>query len=250
MPVSEKTRKILWVKAGGRCSICQEQLVTDPEAAEDDPSVYGEECHIVAHSGDGPRGEDTGEVDDPDGYKNLILLCRKHHKQVDDQTAYFTVQRLRQIKCDHEAREAARGGPVRLIPDPNKPTPRVLKICYNGELLWEHLCASYSFYPEWPEGLNDEQGEAVTVLLDELRDWLDIAKELSYAEGRKAAKGLGESVSELARLGIFTGVRDHNMLLVGGEGEPTTWRSFDIELQRVVEATLAEQDGTPVKAKV
>ena len=40
------------------------------------------------------------------------------------------------------------------------------------------------------------------------------------------------------------------MLLVGGEGEPTAWRSFDIELQRVVEATLAEQDGTPFKAKV
>jgi hypothetical protein len=245
MPVSEKTRKVLWVKAGGRCSICQEQLVTDPEAAEDDPSVYGEECHIIAQSRGGPRADD---IDDLDGYGNLILLCRKHHKQVDDKLAHFTVERLRQIKRDHEAREAARGGPVRLIPDPANPTPRVLTICFTGEPLWSHLCASYSFFPSWPEGLDDAQGDAVDALLDELSDWLDVAKELSYAEGRKAAKALGERVSELARLGIFTGVRPRNLLVAGGPEEPTRWRAFEVEFQRVTDAQLADANGTPSKA--
>jgi hypothetical protein len=203
MPVSEKTRKVLWAKAGGRCSICQEQLVTDAEAAEVDLSVYGEECHIVAQSLGGPGADEI----DVDGYGNLILLCRKHHKQVDNQLAHFTVERLRQIKRDHEAREAARGGPVRLIPDPTHPTPRVLNLCFTGDPPWSHLCASYSLYPSWPEGLDEAQGNAVDALLDELRDWLDVANELSCAEGRKAPKALGERISELVRLGIFTGVR-------------------------------------------
>lgn len=70
----------LWVKAGGRCSICRDQLVTEGTDT-DDPSVFGEEAHIVARGQSGPR---AGKVTDIDAYDNLILLCRKHHKQVDD----------------------------------------------------------------------------------------------------------------------------------------------------------------------
>jgi hypothetical protein len=79
--ISDKTRKTLWAKAGGRCSICQQQLVTDAEAADDEPSVFGEECHIVARSPGGPRAGQI-EDEDPDGYRNLILLCelcRRRH---------------------------------------------------------------------------------------------------------------------------------------------------------------------------
>src|SRR5580658_10128565 len=102
MPITNRTRKILWIKAGGRCSMCNEQLATD-STEEDDPSVFGEECHIVAQSSGGPRAD---EIADPDGYENLILLCRKHHKQVDDQRSHFTVGLLRRIKSEHEQREA------------------------------------------------------------------------------------------------------------------------------------------------
>jgi hypothetical protein len=107
MSITDRTRKILWVKAGGRCSICRVQLVT--EATEvDDPSVFGEEAHVVAQSPNGPR---AGDVADVDAYDNLILLCRKHHKQIDDQVAYFTVERLRSIKREHEGWAANYGEP-------------------------------------------------------------------------------------------------------------------------------------------
>ncbi len=247
MSVTDKTRKTLWVKAGGRCSMCQQQLVTDAEAAEDEPSVLGEECHIVARSPGGPRAE---EIENPDGYHNLILLCRKHHKQVDDQQAHFTVERLRQLKRDHEAREAARSGPVRLIADPTKRTPKVLTICFSGEPLWSHLSGSHSFYPSWPEGLDEAQADAMDGLLDEVRDWLDVASELSYSEGRKAARALGERVRELAGLGLLVGVRQRYMLLTGGvDAEPSRWRSFDIEFHRASEAELADKDGNPLAAE-
>ncbi len=65
----------------------------------DDPSVFGEEAHIVSQAPNGPR---AGKVANFDAYDNLILLCRKHHKQVDDQVSYFTVERLRSIKREHE----------------------------------------------------------------------------------------------------------------------------------------------------
>jgi hypothetical protein len=71
MSITPRTRKVLWVKAGGRCSMCHEQLAT-AAADEDDPSIFGEECHIVARSPGGPRATD---IPDTDGYDNLILLC-------------------------------------------------------------------------------------------------------------------------------------------------------------------------------
>lgn len=98
MSISERTRKILWVKAGGRCSICRVQLVTEGTGT-DDPSVFGEEAHIVAQAPSGPR---AGQVVNVDSYDNLILLCSKDHKRVDDQVGHYTVDRLRQIKRSHE----------------------------------------------------------------------------------------------------------------------------------------------------
>jgi hypothetical protein len=198
----------------------------------------------------GQRGPRAGQIEDedPDGYRNLILLCRKHHKQVDDQEAYFTVERLHQIKRDHEAREAARSGPTRLITDPTKPTPKVLTICFTGQTLWEHLNCSHSFFPSWPESLNDAQHDAVAAFLDEVRDWLEVSSEMSYTQGREAAKELGERIKELASLGLFVGVRQRHLLLTGGEAEPSRWRAFDIQFQRMTEAELASADGTPYAA--
>jgi hypothetical protein len=44
----------------------------------------------------------AGKVIDVDSYGNLILLCSRDHKRVDDQVAYFTVERLKTIKQEHE----------------------------------------------------------------------------------------------------------------------------------------------------
>jgi hypothetical protein len=237
MPITDRTRKILWIKAGGRCSICNEQLATDA-TGEDDPSVFGEECHIVARSPGGPRAADIADID---GYDNLILLCRKHHKQVDDQRSSFTVERLKAIKQEHENREANRSGPVRLIPDPTKPTPRVLKLCMTGEDLWYAVDGSMSFNPSWPGGLADEQGDAVDELLDELRDLMDVADELSYRDKRDAGKRLGEYILRLASVGLLVVTRKRYLLLTGGvSGDPSSWRSVDIEFQPVNKARLGD----------
>jgi hypothetical protein len=99
MAISDRTRKTLWARAGGRCSLCRILLVTD-STGTDAASVFGQEAHIVAQSPGGPR---AGQVAEVDSYDNLILLCSKDHKRVDDQPEFFTVAVLMAIKRGHEA---------------------------------------------------------------------------------------------------------------------------------------------------
>jgi hypothetical protein len=96
-----KTTKMLWGRAAQRCSICRNELVID-SSETDDESLIGDMCHMVAESDDGPRGDPAFPVDQRDSYGNLILLCRNHHKQVDDQVEEFSVPRLNEIKAAHE----------------------------------------------------------------------------------------------------------------------------------------------------
>ena len=103
MPISIKTQKMLWGRAASRCSFpeCRRQLVLDATET-DDESLVGEACHIIAHELGGPRGDSPLTEDQRDKYGNLILLCRVHHKQVDDQPLTYTPERLLDFKTDHE----------------------------------------------------------------------------------------------------------------------------------------------------
>jgi hypothetical protein len=101
MTISDRTRKLLWGRAGNRCAICRQELtISGTEGGRD--SIVGEECHIVAREPEGPRGVSDLTDQQRDGYENLILLCNVHHKQIDDQVAIFPVDRLKTIKLHHE----------------------------------------------------------------------------------------------------------------------------------------------------
>lgn len=103
MGISTKTHKMLWGRSGNRCAFpdCKLVLVMD-ETETDDPSVIGEESHIVARSPVGPRGESDLTEEQRDMYGNLILLCSVHHKLIDDQPREYSVDRLHTIKRNHE----------------------------------------------------------------------------------------------------------------------------------------------------
>lgn len=86
MTISVKSRKLLWGNAANRCSFpeCKKKLVMD-ETETDDVSIIGEECHIIAREDGGPRGNPKLSKDRRDLYNNLVLMCRNHHKVIDDQ---------------------------------------------------------------------------------------------------------------------------------------------------------------------
>lgn len=248
MPVTDRTRKILWVKAGGRCSICQVQLVTKGTDT-DDPSVFGEEAHIVGQSPNGPR---AGNVSHVDSYTNLLMLCRKHHKQVDDQVGYYTVERLKKIKRQHEEwvttlGETTNPGPVRLIPDPTRPPKKMLKLFISGTELWHFFDGALSFLPRWPSGLSDEHEDLIAGFFDNLRDWNDISGDLdSYRAKRDACRSIDGNIEELAKAGFIVGARERFLLLTGGVSqEPSSWRAVEIEVQPFSAMQLRDADDKP-----
>lgn len=93
---------MLWGRSANRCTICRVELVVN-RTDTDDESLIGDECHIIAKEITGSRG--TTQIDEArrDYYENLILLCKNHHKQVDDQPDKFTVEKLHEIKRNHES---------------------------------------------------------------------------------------------------------------------------------------------------
>lgn len=104
MGISLKTHKILWVRSGGKCAICKNDIVIDPAGFDDDPSIIGDEAHIIAQSKSFTRGDyESLSTEERNHYSNLILLCKNHHKQIDDQPGTYTVDKLREIKAQHEA---------------------------------------------------------------------------------------------------------------------------------------------------
>lgn len=101
MAISLKTHKLLWGGSGGLCARCKRKVFED-ETLTDDPSVIGEEAHIVSKKEDGPRFDDALPMDRRDFVENLVILCNACHKIVDDQFLHNTVELLRKMKQDHE----------------------------------------------------------------------------------------------------------------------------------------------------
>jgi hypothetical protein len=103
MAITLRTIKILWGRSGNRCAICRNVLDEAALHADDDDSIVGDMAHIVARKDTFTRGDyDSMSPEDRDRYSNLILLCRRHHKVIDDQPNYYTVEKLWEIKASHE----------------------------------------------------------------------------------------------------------------------------------------------------
>lgn len=101
--ISSADKKHLWGMSAGRCAYptCRIELTKEGNE-QDGPVTIGEIAHIFAHSPDGPRPHPDGLYGNANGYENLILLCRNHHREVDGQPNTYSAATLRQWKTDHE----------------------------------------------------------------------------------------------------------------------------------------------------
>ncbi len=91
---------MLWGRSGNKCAICKIDLAEDITDT-DDYSILGEEAHIVAREKTGPRGKSDLSAEERDKYSNLILLCQKDHKIIDDHEKVYPVEKLLEIKQQH-----------------------------------------------------------------------------------------------------------------------------------------------------
>lgn len=81
---------------------CNKELVVESDG--DDPSIIAEIAHIKGEKPGSARYDEKMRDEERNSYDNLIVLCHNCHKLVDDQPKVYTVDRLHQIKTDHENR--------------------------------------------------------------------------------------------------------------------------------------------------
>ena len=91
------TVKRLFAVSGNQCTFpkCLEPLVVGD-------TVTGKICHIKGNKDGSARYDRTQSDEDRHGFENLILMCGKHHDVIDDDEESYKVERLVQMKAEHE----------------------------------------------------------------------------------------------------------------------------------------------------
>jgi len=99
-----RDQKILCLKSGNRCAIpeCRKLLVIE-KTSRDKESIIAEMPHIKGEKPKAPRYDKNMTDEERNSCDNLILVCRDHHKMIDDQPNTFKVEKLHQIKKEHAA---------------------------------------------------------------------------------------------------------------------------------------------------
>ena len=113
MAIPSTDIKLLWGRAGGRCSnpSCRRDLTRFVNVS---PGFHvGEMAHVIAQSPAGPRGEPSGGAD---AYDNLILLCPTCHTALDKRPDLYTEATIRKWKSDRE-KEVMQAGQSKIYED-------------------------------------------------------------------------------------------------------------------------------------
>jgi hypothetical protein len=101
---SDRTLKLLWGRAAGRCAMHECRMEVFAEATDYDPIVViGETAHVAGASDIGPRADTDLSDKERNDYENLILLCRNCHGRIDKQPRSNPTAYLLALKQDHEA---------------------------------------------------------------------------------------------------------------------------------------------------
>ena len=99
-PPTDTTKKQILAASGNQCAFdaCSEIIVD-----RDHGVLVGEIAHINARKEqDGKRFDPNQTEEENRGAQNLIALCRKHHKIVDERDDIYTANRLLAMKLEHE----------------------------------------------------------------------------------------------------------------------------------------------------
>ena len=227
MPISEKTRKLLWGRSGNRCAVCRQELVIDATNASDD-SVVGDECHIVSGASRGPRHDSGMHIGELDAAENLILLCRVHHKMVDDQYETYTVQALRTLRNNHENWVSSTLGQKNGRPQvrfvrikANIPT-HLARVRSGADLfsLVGGACAgSYDH-----DGLrSEEEVDLVARVLEEAKEFGESSSDDEVGQHVKQSYRMTGLIRELEDAGLWLFGAREVQRLEGGDAGPAAW---------------------------
>jgi hypothetical protein len=100
--IPEQKKLILMGLCGGKCEFrgCNKSVLQD--MLTEDKSNFSNYAHIIAASENGPRGDKYSSNRLSDDENNIMVLCRDHHKDIDDFPEKYTVDLLKDMKKEHE----------------------------------------------------------------------------------------------------------------------------------------------------
>ncbi len=183
----------------------------------------------VSSRPEGPRYDPTYPAEHLDAHQNLILLCRTHHKQVDDQTATFSADILRQMKSNHEVWVSER------LEAPDRPKPvRLRRIKQNipsflsrlttGKEVLDLVSNAMAFSFDHDELKSQQEVDLVGGFLQIVQDWGDISAEMEAGDRVQTAYSLTASLRELEEHGFLAfGAREVQLLEGGIQTVPSSW---------------------------
>ncbi|NMH67130.1 HNH endonuclease signature motif containing protein [Shewanella salipaludis] len=133
MAIGTVDTKILWGRAGGRCSKpgCDEDLTALVESGN---YVVGEMAHVIGSKPTAARGTPEGGED---SYDNLILLCPTHHTHIDKAPeGTYTVDMLHEWKRQHEA-EISNAGKTTIFDDFSKLRIAIARLLASNKAIFD-----------------------------------------------------------------------------------------------------------------
>lgn len=243
MPISDKTRKMLWGRSGNRCAVCHRELLIEA-TSNDSESVIGDECHIVSGRPKGPRYDPAYPANNLDEPSNLILLCRVHHKMVDDQCAEYPADRLQTLKEKHEEWVASHlndNPQIRVRRIKGNIPPHLLRLTSGRDIMAivDNACAG-SFDHDDPE--SSEEVELFSGFLQELQDWADLSGDLEAGERVRAVFKVNTILQELEDAGFWVFGAREVQRLEGGKGGPLAWPVSSIRIVRASNPGIIKLD--------
>ncbi|MBN9521521.1 HNH endonuclease [bacterium] len=235
MAITDRTRKILWGRSGNLCAFCRRVLIEE-KTQQDEESVVGDECHIIGERPTAARGEFGAGREDLDEYDNLILLCKVHHKLVDDQPETYPTEKLRELKSANEQwvrdrlSRQTKGSPPRVVFLPRLVSGRDLASVVGG---------AHAFAFDHEELETQAETELVAGFLQNLQDWGDLWPSLESGQHVEARFTLTGSLREIEAAGMLVfGARERKKMRMKTNNDVFDWEVATITIVRSTNAGI------------
>lgn len=98
--IPQPDMKVLYMLSGAQCAKCKKPLYITK--ADGNVSNLSEMAHIKGEKPDAARYEESMTDEERQSYANLMAMCPRCHKEIDDDEQTYTVEVLQLMKVEHE----------------------------------------------------------------------------------------------------------------------------------------------------
>ncbi|UIR57871.1 HNH endonuclease [Sphingobacterium sp. SRCM116780] len=198
MAISSKTRKFLWAKSGNRCAVCKVELITKKTTLNE--FNIGEECHIISSKPNGPRH--IPDLKEYDIYENLLLLCRNHHKEIDEFTDTYTEELLRYVKTSHE--NWIKNTISKAVEDTeNEYKPKFIMRILSGKELLNIVNEAHAYNTDYDDIKDHEEAQYIGSIIQTFIDYGDISGMVEAYDKIQMGYDLQKLLDELEEKGYY-----------------------------------------------